>query len=145
VHAAADGLIFPNGTVITPDGRTLIVAESFAKRLTAFDISTDGSLSNRRVWADLGRRVPDGICLDGDGAIWVANPSTNECFRVAEGGEILDIIETDNRCFACMLGGPDRRTLFMLTSRHSLAVEAAVRRSGNVLVADVEVPGAGLP
>jgi sugar lactone lactonase YvrE len=145
IHAAADGLMFPNGTVITPDGRTMIVAESFGNRLTAFDIADDGSLSNRRLWADLGARVPDGICLDADGSIWVANPVINECFRVAEGGEILDVIETDNRCFACMLGGPDRRTLFMLTSRHSLAVEAAVRRTGNVLIAEVDVPGAGLP
>ena len=145
VHAAADGLMFPNGTVITPDGRTLIIAESFGRRLTAFDVADDGSLSNRRLWADLGRRTPDGICLDADGAIWVANPITPECFRVAEGGEILEVIETDNRCFACMLGGPDRQTLFMLTSRYSLAVEASVHRTGNVLVADVETPGAGLP
>jgi sugar lactone lactonase YvrE len=145
IHAAADGLMFPNGTVITPDGQTMIVAESFGRRLTAFDIADDGSLSNRRVWADLGGRVPDGICLDADGAIWVANPTINECFRVAEGGEILDVIETDNRCFACMLGGPNRRTLFMLTSKHSLAVEAAVHRTGNVLIAEVETPGAGLP
>ena len=145
VHAAADGLMFPNGTVITPDGRRMIVAESFANRLTAYDIGDDGSLSNRQLWADLGGRTPDGICLDADGAIWVANPRINECFRVAEGGDILDVIETDNRCFACMLGGPDRRTLFMLTSRYSLAVEAAVHRTGNVLVADVAVPGAGLP
>jgi sugar lactone lactonase YvrE len=145
VHAAAEGLMFPNGTVITPDGRTLIVAESFGRRLTAFDVAADGSLSNRRVWADLGGRVPDGICLDADGAIWVANPVTPECFRVAEGGEILDVIETDNRCFACMLGGPDGRTLFMLTSQYSLAVEAAVHRTGNVLIADVDSPGAGLP
>jgi sugar lactone lactonase YvrE len=145
VHAAADGLMFPNGTVITPDGRTLIVAESFAKRLTAFDVAGDGSLSNRRLWADLGKRVPDGICLDAEGAIWVANPVISECFRVAESGEILDVIETDNRCFACMLGGPDRRNLFMLTSRYSLAVEAAVHRTGNVLIADVDVAGAGLP
>ena len=145
VHAAADGLMFPNGMVITPDGHTMIVAESFADRLTAYDIGDDGSLSNRRLWADLGGRKPDGICLDADGAIWVANPVINECFRVAEGGDILDVIETDNRCFACMLGGPDRRTLFMLTSRYSLAVEAAVHRTGNVLIADVDVPGAGLP
>lgn len=145
IHAAAEGLMFPNGTVITPDGRTLIVAESFGNRLTAFDVADDGSLSNRRVWADLGRRVPDGICLDADGAIWVANPVVNECFRVAEGGEILDVIETDNRCFACMLGGPGRRTLFMLTAQHSLAVDVAVLRTGNILIADVESPGAGLP
>jgi sugar lactone lactonase YvrE len=145
VHAAADGLMFPNGTVITPDGRTMIIAESFGRRLTAFDIADDGSLSNRRVWAELGGRVPDGICLDADGAVWVANPVTPECLRVAEGGEILDVIETDNRCFACMLGGHDRRSLFMLTSKYSLAVEAAVYRTGNVLVAEVACPGAGLP
>ena len=145
IHAAADGLMFPNGTVITPDGRTMIVAESLGRRLTAFDISSDGSLSNRRVWAELGRRTPDGICLDADGAIWVANPLTPECFRVAEGGEILDVIETDDRCFACMLGGPDRRTLFMLTSQYSLALEAAVHRTGRVLIAEVDSPGVGLP
>jgi sugar lactone lactonase YvrE len=97
------------------------------------------------VWADLGRRVPDGICLDAEGAVWVANPVANECFRVVEGGEVVEVIETDNRCFACMLGGPDRTTLFMLTSQFSLAVEAAPRRTGNVLVAEVAIPGAGLP
>jgi sugar lactone lactonase YvrE len=145
VHAAADGLVFPNGAVITPDGRTMIIAESFANRLTAFHIAADGSLSNRRVWAELGLRVPDGICLDADGAVWVANPRINECFRVAEGGNILDVIETDNRCFACMLGGPDRRTLFMLTSQYSLAHEAAAQRTGNILTAEVVTPGAGLP
>ncbi|MEP7048366.1 MAG: SMP-30/gluconolactonase/LRE family protein [Ilumatobacteraceae bacterium] len=145
VHAVADGLMFPNGTVITPDGLTLIVAESFGRRLTAFDIADDGSLSNRRLWADLGGRTPDGICLDADGAIWVANPVNPECFRVAEGGEILDVIETADRCFACMLGGPDMRTLFMLTSRYSLAVEAAVRRTAEVWIADVDSPGAGRP
>ncbi|MGZ4762156.1 MAG: SMP-30/gluconolactonase/LRE family protein, partial [Ilumatobacteraceae bacterium] len=145
IHAAADGLMFPNGTVITPDGRTLIVAESFGRRLTAFDIADDGTLSNRRMWADLGSRVPDGICLDAAGAIWVANPISPECFRVVEGGEVVDVIETDHRCFACMLGGPDRRTLFMLTSQHSLAVEASVRRTGNVLITEVATPGAGLP
>ena len=75
----------------------------------------------------------------------MANPIINECFRVAEGGDILDVIETDNRCFACMLGGPDRTTLFMLTSRHSLAIEAAMTRTGNVLIADVAIPGAGWP
>jgi sugar lactone lactonase YvrE len=145
VHAAADGLVFPNGTVITPDGRTMIVAESFANRLTAFDIGADGSLSNRRLWADLGRRKPDGICLDADGTVWVANPTINECFRVAEGGNILDVIETANRCFACMLGGPDRRTLFMVTSQYSLAHEAAAQRTGTISVVEVAVPGAGLP
>jgi sugar lactone lactonase YvrE len=145
VHAAATGLIFPNGTVITPDGRTMIVAESFGRRLTGFDIAEDGTLSNRRVWADLDRRIPDGICLDADGAVWVANPAATECFRVAEGGEILDRVETDQRCFACMLGGEDRRTLFMLTSQYSLAHEAAARRTGNILITEVATPGAGLP
>lgn len=144
-HVAATGLMFPNGTVITPDGRTLIIGESFGGRLTAFDVDHDGSLSNRRVWAPLGRRVPDGICLDADGAIWVANPVADECFRVREGGEVVDVIETDQRCFACMLGGPERRTLFMLTAQHSIGADASRTRTGNILVADVDVPGAGLP
>ena len=131
VHAEADDMHFANGPVITPDGRTLVVAESGASRLTAFDIGDDGSLSNRRVWADLGGRVPDGICLDANGDIWVANPMTPECFLVAEGGEVLDVIDTGDRCFACMLGGDDRRTLFVLTAPEShadLASGAAGRR-----------------
>ena len=98
---------------VTPDNRTLIVAESFSARLTAFDVEDDGTLSNRRVWAeDVG---PDGICLDADGCIWASSgQTTNDCARIREGGEVLERIDLDRSCFATMLGGPDRRTLFML-------------------------------
>ena len=111
----ADDLHFPNGCVITPDGATLIVAESAANRLTAFSISDDGGLGNRRVFADLGPVVPDGICLDADGAVWVADPLGNAVVRVADGGEVLDRIATDQGAFACELGGDDGRTLFVCT------------------------------
>ncbi len=109
---AADGLAFPNGMHITPDGSTLIVAESYAKRLTAFDIDPDGGLSNRRVWADLGDGVPDGICIDAENAVWYGDVPNTRCVRVREGGEVLETIELDRGCFACALGGADRRTLF---------------------------------
>ena len=120
-RSVADDLHFPNGSVITPDGRTLIVAETFARQLTAFDIAADGGLTGRRLWAALGERIPDGICLDSEGAVWVANPAAAECVRVAEGGAILDIVETSRPCFACMLGRRGRadavhddRTLIVL-------------------------------
>jgi sugar lactone lactonase YvrE len=113
VRQVADGLGFPNGMAITPDDSTLIVAESFAKRLTAFDIRPDGSLSNRRVWADM-EDGPDGIGMDADGAIWAA--SMHRCVRIREGGELLDAIELDRFCFACALGGGDGRTLFMMAA-----------------------------
>lgn len=145
VERAATDLEFPNGTVITPDGRTLVVAETMGSRLTAFDIADDGSLSNRRVWADLPRRRPDGICLDADGAIWVANAAAAECVRVAEGGQILERVETDQPCFACMLGGRDGTTLFMLTAPTSDPHEVVARRGGNVLITEVSVPHAGRP
>jgi hypothetical protein len=104
----ADGLAFPNGMVVTPDNRTLIVAESFAGRLTAFDIDEDGSLSNRRTWAD--GIAPDGICLDADGCIWASSAhDANDCARVREGGEVLERIQLDRSCFASMLGGPAAR------------------------------------
>ena len=111
----ANELAFPNGMVITPDNKTLVVAESFAARLTAFDIADDGALSNRRVWADgVG---PDGICLDADGCIWASSANmANDCARIREGGEVLERIDLGRPCFAAMLGGPDRRTLFMLTA-----------------------------
>jgi sugar lactone lactonase YvrE len=145
VQAVADDLGFPNGTVITPDGSTLIVGESGARRLSAFDVAGDGTLSGRRIWADLGEGVPDGICLDAEGAIWYADPRSNRCVRVAEGGEVLRVIDTDRGCFACMLGGPDRRTLFLLTAATSDPEQAAALRSGQVLAVPVEVPGAGWP
>ena len=103
---AAPDLAFPNGTVIFPDGRTLVVAESAGARLTAFDVGADGSLSGRRVWAELDGCAPDGICLDADGCIWVANALGTECRRVAQGGEVVDRVETSQFCYACALGGP---------------------------------------
>jgi sugar lactone lactonase YvrE len=111
----ADDVAFPNGMVITADGSTLIVAESYAARLTAFSLGDDGTLSERRVWADLAGGVADGICLDAEGAIWYGDPN-GKCVRVREGGEVLQVIELENGCFACALGGPDGRTLFMMVN-----------------------------
>jgi sugar lactone lactonase YvrE len=140
-----DEVVFPNGSVVTPDGATLIVAESFGNKLTAFDIAGDGMLSNRRTWADLPERAPDGICLDADGAVWVANANSSECVRVAEGGEILTTIDTgDRRCFACMLGGPDRKTLFMCVAE-GFTGDSMRRRTGAIEAVEVDVPGAGWP
>lgn len=143
----AQGLAFPNGMVITPDNRTLIVAESMAARLTAFDIEADGSLANRRVWADaIGA---DGICLDADGAVWAqSGPMENACVRVREGGEILARVELDRSPFACMLGGPKGATLFILAAewRGFEQVEAVIAdRTGQVLVAEAPSPHAGRP
>jgi len=145
VHVAADELHFPNGCVITPDGGTLIVAETLGLRLTAFDIASDGTLSNRRTWATLGMRAPDGICLDADGHVWIANAIAPECVRVAPGGEIVESVQTDQPCYACMLGGPDRRTLFMMTAPSSMAEVVSTARRGHILTARVETPGAGWP
>jgi len=145
VHVAADDLHFPNGCVITPDGGTLIVAETLGLRLTAFDIASDGTLSNRRTWATLGMRAPDGICLDADGHVWIANAIAPECVRVAPGGEIVESVQTDQPCYACMLGGLDRRTLFMMTAPSSMAEVVSTSRQGHVLTARVETPGAGWP
>jgi sugar lactone lactonase YvrE len=149
----ADGIAFPNGMVVTPDNSTLIVAESFAGRLTAFDIAGDGSLSNRRVWAEgIG---PDGICMDADGAIWtdVGRFGDNLVGRVREGGEVLERVQVDRPCFACMLGGEDRRTLFMLAAdwRMDEGFEANIARltegprTGRLLTAPAPAPGAGWP
>jgi sugar lactone lactonase YvrE len=142
---AAPALSFPNGTVLFPDGRTLVVAESFATRLTAFEVSADGSLSNRRVWAQLGDCGPDGICLDAGGCIWVANALGSDCRRVAEGGEVVERVVTSQPCFACMLGGDDRRTLYCVTAPSSAEREVAGTRNGRIEQARVVVPGAGLP
>lgn len=145
VREAAADLHFPNGMVITPDGRTLIVAETLALRLTAFDIGADGTLSNRRVWATLGMRAPDGICLDANGHVWVANAIAPECVLVAPGGTIVATVGTDQPCFACMLGGADRRTLFMMTAPTSMADVVSVGRQGRIAAARVDTPGAGRP
>ena len=131
--------------MITPDGRTMILAETLGLRLTAFDIDSDGSLHNRRTWADLGARPPDGICLDADMNVWVADPLEPVCFLVAEGGGIVDEIDTQQPAFACMLGGPHRRHLFILTAHSSAAAVASQSRTGCILVAEVRTPGAGLP
>jgi sugar lactone lactonase YvrE len=144
-EVAADGLSFPNGTVITPDGSVLIVAETLAGRLTAFDVDGGGGLSGRRVWASLPWCVPDGICLDADGRVWVANAIAPECLLVAEGGEIVKRVGTTQTCFACMLGGSDRRTLYMMTAPTSTESVASTTRSGRIEQARVEVGGAGLP
>jgi sugar lactone lactonase YvrE len=141
----ADGLAFPNGMLIMPDDQTLIVAESYAKRLTAFDIAPDGSLTNRRVWADLGDGVPDGICADAENAVWYADVPNRRCVRVREGGEVLQTIELDRGCFACALGGPDRATLFMVANVWSGPANMLNGRNTQVLATRAPAPGAGRP
>lgn len=145
-RVVARDMMFPNGSVITPDERTLVVAESFAARLTVFDVERDGSLSGRRVWAALPEgTVPDGICLDREGAIWIASPLSGEVLRVREGGEITDRFRPPQPPYACMLGGPDRRTLFLATAATHDPAEATATRSGRIETVRVEVAGAGLP
>jgi len=147
----AENVFFPNGTVITPDDKTLIVGETFASCLTAFDINEDGTLANRRVWADLRSieegytPVPDGICLDAEGAIWVASPSTNDVIRVQEGGALLDKVEVDRGAFACMLGGEKGNTLFISTANDSTEETCLKEKSARIEVIEVDVPRAGLP
>lgn len=141
----AQDLLFPNGSVITGDGKTLIVGETFAGRLTAFDIQSDGSLENRRIWADLTGRAPDGCCLDAEGAIWVASPTTHDFVRVREGGEITDRIEVDRMAIACTLGGADGRSLFLLTSMTTQSAEAREARSARIERHSVEVPSGNSP
>ena len=142
---AARGLWFPNGTVITPDGRTLIVAETRANRLCAFDIAADGSLSGRRIFAATRSMYPDGICLDAEGAVWVADPRNREVVRFRDGGAIAERIDLGDRgAYACMLGGEDGRTLFICTCSGS-GPEIAAARSGRIEITRVDVPGAGLP
>jgi sugar lactone lactonase YvrE len=152
VRLVADNIAFPNGMVVTPDNSTLVIAESFAGRLTAFDIAADGSLSNRRIWAD---HTGDGICMDADGAIWCQTMDAEgaRVDRVAEGGEVLDRIEVDMPCFACMVGGDDGTTLFMLLAdwRLSDGFEDNIRRlttgprTGNILTAAAPAPKVGWP
>ena len=145
VHLASPDMHFPNGTVISVDGKTLIVAETLSMCLTAFNIEADGSLSNRRVWAAVGMRAPDGICLDENGNVWVANALAAECVLVAEGGEILQTVETSQPCFACMLGGDDGRTLHMVTAQSSDKRTASAQATGKIEVIRVEAARAGCP
>lgn len=141
---AADGLAFPNGMAVTPDNATLIVAESYGGVLTAYDIATDGDLSNRRVWADLQGAAPDGICIDAEGAVWFAEVPGRRCVRVREGGEVLQTITSELGCFACMLGGPEGTTLFVTAAAWPDAM-APGSRTGRLLKAEVSVPHAGWP
>ena len=143
-RTVADGLLFPNGAVITPDGKTLIIAETFGYRLTAFDVAADGSLSGRRSWAELGGVMPDGICLDAEGAIWAGSPLTSEFVRIREGGEITDRIACAQPAIACALGGADGRTLYMVSGPTTRPEEALAARSGRIDSVRVPVPGAGL-
>lgn len=139
-RVAAEGMHFPNGSVITPDGKTLIVGETLGGCLTAFDIGADGTLSNRQVWAATAPRAPDGIALDAEGAIWVANPMAPECVRYARGGKVLQVIATDQPCYACALGGADGHTLFMLTADSFMPGEPDAPPTGTLRTARVEVP-----
>ena len=145
VRAVASEVSFPNGAVITPDQRSLILGETFAGQLTAFDIAEDGSLENRRVWASLPGVAPDGICLDAEGAVWVASPISSEVVRVREGGVVLERIPVETQAFACMLGGPEGATLFVCTAKDSKAEACLAERTGRIETFEVEVPRAGLP
>jgi sugar lactone lactonase YvrE len=142
----ADGLAFPNGMLVTADNSTLIVAESYAKQLTAFEISADGGLTNRRVWAALGDGVPDGICLDVEGAVWYADVPNKRCVRVREGGEVLTVIELDRGCFACALGGAERKTLFITANEwNGPAKMFEGPPTGQVVLVEAQAAGVGWP
>ena len=146
VRVVADELMFPNGMVLSEDGKVLVVAETYGARLSAFDVAEDGALSNRRVWAQLADgAVPDGICLDAAGAIWVASPTTHVCLRVREGGEVLERIPTGRGAYACMLGGEERRTLYVCTADSHDPARQRRERNGRIEAFTVAVPGAGLP
>lgn len=142
----ADGVAFPNGMAVTPDNATLILAESYANRLTAFDIADDGGLTNRRVWADLAGGFPDGICIDAQGAVWYADVPNKRCVRVREGGEVLQTVELDRGCFACALGGSDGRTLFLAAAEWGGAESmGGGQRTGQALAVAAPAPRAGWP
>lgn len=146
VRQVADGLAFPNGMAITPDGSTLVVAESHGHRLTGYTIGTDGDLGDRRVWAELGEGTPDGICADAEGAIWYADVPNRRCVRVREGGEVAQVVDVDRGCFSCALGGLERTTLYIAaTIWIGAGTFTASPPTGRVLTIDVEVPGAGWP
>lgn len=144
VRQVADGLEFPNGIAVTPDNGTLVVAESYGNRLTAFDVAADGGLSGRRVWAGLGDGVPDGICVDAEGAVWYADVPHQRCVRVREGGEVLATVELDRGAFSCALGGTDGRTLFVVTNEWA-GPEGMGGRTGQVVTVPAPAPAAGWP
>jgi sugar lactone lactonase YvrE len=138
-------MAFPNGTVITPDDATLIVGETFGSKLTAFDVNDDGTLANRRVWAPLEMTASDGMCLDAEGQIWLANALTKQCVRVREGGEITATVNSSQTNYACMLGGEDRRTLYVMTGTSSDRFRIADQTDGRIEAVRVDVAGAGTP
>jgi len=145
VRRVAEDLAFPNGMAVTGDNATLIVAESHGPRLTAFAIDADGTLGGRRVFADL-EEAPDGICVDAEGAVWYATVPGRRCVRVAEGGRVLETVPLDRGGFACVLGGPDRRTLFVTAAQWRPDLpELVPAGSGQVCATPVAVPGAGWP
>lgn len=140
----ADGIEFPNGMAITPDGATLIVAESFGNRLSAFTVTHAGGLTDRRIWADLGDGVPDGICLDADGAVWYADVPNRRCVRVHEGGRVTHTVEVDRGCFSCALGGSEGRSLFIAANQWAgLSAIGDGVRGGQILTTAAPAPGAG--
>ena len=148
VRQVAAEVAFPIGMAVTADNSTLILAESYGNTLTAFAIASDGTLSRRRVWANLGEGVPDGICADAEGAVWYADVPNRQCVRVREGGEVLQRVGLDRGCFACMLGGPERRTLFIVANDwggSAAMAKTGPARAGQVVAVEVEVPGAGWP
>jgi sugar lactone lactonase YvrE len=142
----ADGIAFPNGMAVSADNSTLIVADSYGRKLTAFTIEADGSLTNERVWADLGDGVPDGICLDEQGAVWYADVPNKRCVRVREGGAVLETHELDRGCFACMLGGVDGTTLFILAAEFTgFESMSHSPRTGQLLSVPVTSAASGRP
>jgi len=147
VRQVADDIAFPNGMAVTADNSTLIVADSYRHQLVGFDIGADGGLSGRRVWADLGDGTPDGICTDAQDAVWYADVPNRRCARVAAGGIVLQTVDLDRGGFACVLGGPEGTTLFIVAAewRGMTESEMVPPGSGQVLTIDVEVPGAGWP
>jgi sugar lactone lactonase YvrE len=145
VVEVADDLAFPNGMTVTADNGTLVVADSYRHELVGFDIASDGTLSRRRTWADLGEGTPDGVCTDAEGAVWYADVPHRVCVRVAEGGEVLETIELDRGGFACALGGTDGRTLCVVGAEWRGMTELVTPGSGQVLTVEVDVPGAGWP
>jgi sugar lactone lactonase YvrE len=145
-EVVADGVQFPNGMAITADGSSLIVADSYGKELTGFAVAEDGTLSDRRPWAKLGDGVPDGICLDADGAVWYADVPNRRCVRVAEGGEVLQTVEHDRGCFACMLGGAEGTTLFIAAQEWNGPEGIGTGpRTGQILAVEAPSPHAGRP
>jgi sugar lactone lactonase YvrE len=146
-RVVAGGLAFPNGLIVTPDGATLLVAETFAARITAFEIGSDGALSNRRTWASIEGSSPDGICLCADGTVWVSSFERGEFLRVREGGEVVERVALgDGRwAMACSLGGDDGRSLLLCTARTTLAAYVAGNATGRLGLVDVTVPGVGCP